>query len=353
MQKVYNMSFSLLYSSQAKVDCITVNLMPVKAVIDDHIQRLFDALVNSLRKAINNEVNEIDTFVTSAMDTLSQRPQTVEEIGDANAKHTEFAKKKQEVGEIPSRLPPCQYMYLSFPEIPHPVICTLYSVLRVFRWIHWPVLSSMCVQMKPLSCTLFCPACVQVKLLSCTVSCMCSCEAAVLYSVLHDCVQVKLLSCTVSCMCSCKATVLYSVLHDCVQVKLLPCTVSCMCSCKATVLYSVLHDCIQVKLLSCTLYSVLHAFRWSRCLRRLRPRTSCCALWQAEAWSPSVSCRHAGTSLNSWWRVTSSWSRNRSVAFFPFSLPPYPPPPLPLGCCRMFDKGLGVNDCYEKNYFFL
>ena len=133
MQKVYNMSFSLLYSSQAKVDCITVNLMPVKAVIDDHIQRLFDALVNSLRKAINNEVNEIDTFVTSAMDTLSQRPQTVEEIGDANAKHTEFAKKKQEVGEIPSRLPPCQYMYLSFPEIPHPVICTLYSVLRVFR----------------------------------------------------------------------------------------------------------------------------------------------------------------------------------------------------------------------------
>ena len=106
MQKVYNMSFSLLYSSQAKVDCITVNLMPVKAVIDDHIQRLFDALVNSLRKAINNEVNEIDTFVTSAMDTLSQRPQTVEEIGDANAKHTEFAKKKQEVGEIPSHLPP-------------------------------------------------------------------------------------------------------------------------------------------------------------------------------------------------------------------------------------------------------
>ena len=106
MQKVYSMNFPLWYSSQAKVDCITVNLMPVKAVIDDHIQRLFDALVNSLRKAINNEVNEIDTFVTSAMDTLSQRPQTVEEIGDANAKHTEFAKKKQEVGEIPSHLPP-------------------------------------------------------------------------------------------------------------------------------------------------------------------------------------------------------------------------------------------------------
>ncbi|XP_076467409.1 LOW QUALITY PROTEIN: cytoplasmic dynein 2 heavy chain 1-like [Babylonia areolata] len=83
--------------SQAKVDCITVNLMPVKAVIDDHIQRLFDALLNSLRKAISNDVNSIDTFVSSATDTLSQRPQTVEEIGEANAKHSEFAKKKQEV----------------------------------------------------------------------------------------------------------------------------------------------------------------------------------------------------------------------------------------------------------------
>ena len=120
MQKVYSMNFPLLYSSQAKVDCITVNLMPVKAVIDDHIQRLFDALVNSLRKAINNEVNEIDTFVTSAMDTLSQRPQTVEEIGDANAKHTEFAKKKQEVGEIPSHLPPPPPLHSPSPTCPPP-----------------------------------------------------------------------------------------------------------------------------------------------------------------------------------------------------------------------------------------
>ncbi|XP_076446844.1 LOW QUALITY PROTEIN: cytoplasmic dynein 2 heavy chain 1-like [Babylonia areolata] len=83
--------------SQAKVDCITVNLMPVKAIIDDHIQRLFDALLNSLRKAITTEVSQIDGFVTTAMETLSQRPQTVEEIGQANAKHAEFSEKKQEI----------------------------------------------------------------------------------------------------------------------------------------------------------------------------------------------------------------------------------------------------------------
>ena len=85
------------FFSQIKVDCITVNTNPVKAVIDDHIQRLFDALLNSLRKAISTEVNTIDAFLKEAMETLSKRPQSVEEIGEANGKHSEFLKKKKEV----------------------------------------------------------------------------------------------------------------------------------------------------------------------------------------------------------------------------------------------------------------
>ncbi|KAK3801155.1 hypothetical protein RRG08_006872 [Elysia crispata] len=83
--------------SQIKVDCITVNCTPVKAVIDDHIQRLFDALLNSLRKSIAADVNQIDSFVSGATDTLSQRPQTVEEIGEANSKHSEFSATKKGV----------------------------------------------------------------------------------------------------------------------------------------------------------------------------------------------------------------------------------------------------------------
>ena len=79
------------------MDCITVNCTPVKAVIDDHIQRLFDALLNSLRKSIAADVNQIDSFVSGATDTLSQRPQTVEEIGEANSKHSEFSATKKGV----------------------------------------------------------------------------------------------------------------------------------------------------------------------------------------------------------------------------------------------------------------
>ncbi len=73
---------------------------PIKAVIDDHIQRLFDALLNSLRRGINNEVSTIDTFLTEAMEMLAQRPQTVEEIGEANGKHSEFVKKKKDVSKV-------------------------------------------------------------------------------------------------------------------------------------------------------------------------------------------------------------------------------------------------------------
>ncbi|XP_064610087.1 cytoplasmic dynein 2 heavy chain 1-like isoform X3 [Liolophura sinensis] len=86
--------------SQFKVDCITVSTTPVKAVIDDHIQRLFDALLNSLRKSIISDVTSIDNFLTSAMETLSQRPQSVEEIGEANAKHAEFTKDKVRVAPL-------------------------------------------------------------------------------------------------------------------------------------------------------------------------------------------------------------------------------------------------------------
>jgi len=60
------------------------------------MQRLFDSLLGSLRRSIQADVTEIDSYLKTAMETLSQRPQTIEEIGDANMKHVEFMKKKNE-----------------------------------------------------------------------------------------------------------------------------------------------------------------------------------------------------------------------------------------------------------------
>lgn len=93
--------------STIKVDCITVSTEPVKATIDDHIQRLFDALLSSLRRVsrgilsvltlcqgVNGHIQDIDKFVESGMEALSTRPQTVEEIGKVNAQHSELSKQK-------------------------------------------------------------------------------------------------------------------------------------------------------------------------------------------------------------------------------------------------------------------
>ncbi|XP_022103094.1 cytoplasmic dynein 2 heavy chain 1-like isoform X1 [Acanthaster planci] len=83
--------------SQIKVDCITVSAAPVKTTIDSLIQRLFDALLSSLRYSITEHINEIDRFLKDSMEALSTRPQTVEEIGKANAKHAELQAKKPEI----------------------------------------------------------------------------------------------------------------------------------------------------------------------------------------------------------------------------------------------------------------
>ncbi|XP_051782842.1 cytoplasmic dynein 2 heavy chain 1 isoform X2 [Erpetoichthys calabaricus] len=83
--------------STERVDCITINCNPVKAVIDDLFQRLFDALLVSLKKSIQANMQDIDTFVSQAMEELSSRPQTVDEIGLANSKHAELQIKKPEI----------------------------------------------------------------------------------------------------------------------------------------------------------------------------------------------------------------------------------------------------------------
>ncbi|XP_052360063.1 cytoplasmic dynein 2 heavy chain 1 isoform X2 [Oncorhynchus keta] len=83
--------------SLEKVDCITVNCEPVKAVIDDLIQRLFDTLLMSLRKSIQGHTLDIDSFVTGAMETLSSRPESIDEIGDANARHSQIQARKPDI----------------------------------------------------------------------------------------------------------------------------------------------------------------------------------------------------------------------------------------------------------------
>ncbi|KAF7666054.1 hypothetical protein LDENG_00118150 [Lucifuga dentata] len=83
--------------SQEKVDCITVNCEPVKTVIDDLIQRLFDTLLISLRKSIQGHIQTIDSFVSESMETLSTRPESMEEIGEASSKYNKILAHKPDI----------------------------------------------------------------------------------------------------------------------------------------------------------------------------------------------------------------------------------------------------------------
>uniref|UniRef100_A0A4W6FB11 Dynein cytoplasmic 2 heavy chain 1 n=1 Tax=Lates calcarifer TaxID=8187 RepID=A0A4W6FB11_LATCA len=83
--------------SQEKVDCITVNCEPVKAIIDDLIQRLFDMLLLSLRKSIQGHTQAIDSFVSESMEALSTRPESMEEIGAASGKYNQILAHKPEI----------------------------------------------------------------------------------------------------------------------------------------------------------------------------------------------------------------------------------------------------------------
>ncbi|KAM9852784.1 cytoplasmic dynein 2 heavy chain 1 isoform 4-T4 [Aulostomus maculatus] len=83
--------------SQEKVDCITVNCEPVKAVIDDLIQRLFDLLLMSLKKSIQGHTEAIESFVSESMEALSSRPESIEEIGAASGKYRQILTRKPEI----------------------------------------------------------------------------------------------------------------------------------------------------------------------------------------------------------------------------------------------------------------
>ncbi|XP_034023634.1 cytoplasmic dynein 2 heavy chain 1 [Thalassophryne amazonica] len=83
--------------SQESVDCILVNCEPVKAVIDDLIQRLFETLLMSLRKSVQGHTQNIDSFVSESIKALCTRPETMEEISLANGKYKQILTRKPEI----------------------------------------------------------------------------------------------------------------------------------------------------------------------------------------------------------------------------------------------------------------
>ncbi|KAH7706719.1 cytoplasmic dynein 2 heavy chain 1, partial [Aphelenchoides avenae] len=81
--------------NEIRLECIVVSTNSVKSAIEDVLQRLYDALVWTLRHSINSELQEIGRTLTQAIETLSTNPQTMEELALANQHRIALVKENK------------------------------------------------------------------------------------------------------------------------------------------------------------------------------------------------------------------------------------------------------------------
>ncbi len=56
-----------------------------------------------MKKSIVADMDEVERFATEAMEVLRKQPQTVEEIGESNQRHTEFKEKMPDMEMLMER----------------------------------------------------------------------------------------------------------------------------------------------------------------------------------------------------------------------------------------------------------
>jgi dynein heavy chain 2 len=66
-----------------KIDCVRINLVPLKATIEDLFSFFHQSLLFSLRKKILTEFEQVDLYLREGMERLRTRPQSIEEISTA------------------------------------------------------------------------------------------------------------------------------------------------------------------------------------------------------------------------------------------------------------------------------
>ncbi|EYC14495.1 hypothetical protein Y032_0040g239 [Ancylostoma ceylanicum] len=83
--------------NEIRLECIVVSTAGAKSAIDELLQRLFDTLTWTLRLSINTKLQKIQQFLTQAISVLSTRPQSIDEVAEANARHNEYGKTNKEL----------------------------------------------------------------------------------------------------------------------------------------------------------------------------------------------------------------------------------------------------------------
>ncbi|KAM7538000.1 hypothetical protein Aperf_G00000070110 [Anoplocephala perfoliata] len=85
--------------SEIKIDCFTVNCVSVKNTIEHLLHNMFDALLNCLRRSIQADMVTADAFLSDALDKLSVRPQTMDEMAEARENHVRLTREQSHLSE--------------------------------------------------------------------------------------------------------------------------------------------------------------------------------------------------------------------------------------------------------------
>ena len=83
-----------------KIDCFKVNIISYKMFVDDAFEKIFDTLGVTLKQFLQKNVRNIDEFAKDAMENMSKKATTIEEVLEFKKKFAEQTKKKFEYEKL-------------------------------------------------------------------------------------------------------------------------------------------------------------------------------------------------------------------------------------------------------------
>lgn len=97
MRCKHNTGCSVVFSKDEQIGCITVSVLPIRAEIESHNRKYWDALTMSLQTSILRDINELNKYIADATNILNSQPKTISEVGEANMKHAQLMETSAEV----------------------------------------------------------------------------------------------------------------------------------------------------------------------------------------------------------------------------------------------------------------
>ena len=83
-----------------RIDCFTISTVTLKSIIEEHLERLSDALILALKRKIMDEKKNIQQFLEEALEKLNVRPNSVSELGKAQSEFTKLQDRQNEIDKM-------------------------------------------------------------------------------------------------------------------------------------------------------------------------------------------------------------------------------------------------------------